>query len=293
MSKVGAKKAQYQPIELSEEGEVRRNPTSSRNILLFAGIAFTLLLFFASTGDTIPILGHDDGWSRPSSQPTKPCNPGILGNISSQLPFKLWNSSKGLLPYYSNFDISKKDQWEVKNVVIVAHGFSRNANDYYCAAIDTLLEEDSSYPDGHHHDRHDQHDDERGLSNTLIITAAFLAEGDVCWDVNGVAHFTDEDDCGLPLWSKGGWISGLKNINTQSPGVYSLYSYDVFNVMIDRLMDSVYFPAVDDIRMFGFSAGAQTTMRYIIYPQHSDRLSVKTILGDPSTFIYFNEVYPS
>ena len=106
----------------------------------------------------------------------------------------------------------------------------------------------------------------------------------------GEAHFVsktavfesgdDPEDCGLPIWRGGGWISGDKNINNQGPNATSdLYSYDVFNVMIDRLMDTDYFPNVESFRMFGFSAGAQTTMRYAIYPQHSHRLDVKTIIG--------------
>ena len=90
----------------------------------------------------------------------------------------------------------------------------------------------------------------------------------------------DAEDCGLPIWRAGGWISGDKNLNNKGPNATSdLYSYDVFNLMIDRLMDTEYFPNVESFRMFGFSAGAQTTMRYAVYPQHSDRLKVKFVIG--------------
>ena len=90
----------------------------------------------------------------------------------------------------------------------------------------------------------------------------------------------DPEDCGLPIWRGGGWISGDKNINNKGPNATSdLYSYDVFNLMINRLLDTEYFPNVKSFRMFGFSAGAQTTMRYAVYPQHSNRLPVKFVIG--------------
>ena len=65
----------------------------------------------------------------------------------------------------------------------------------------------------------------------------------------GKAHFVsktavleagnDAEDCGLPIWRAGGWISGDKNLNNKGPNATSdLYSYDVFNLMIDRLMDT-------------------------------------------------------
>ena len=49
--------------------------------------------------------------------------------------------------------------------------------------------------------------------------------------------------------------------------------------MINRLLDLEYFPHVQSCTMFGFSAGAQTTMRYAVFPQHSNRVPVKFVIG--------------
>ena len=116
--------------------------------------------------------------------------------------------------------------------------------------------------------------------------------------VSHTAAFESGDnpqDCGLPIWRGGGWISGDKNINNKGPNATSdLFSYDVFNLMINRLLDLEYFPRVKSCTMFGFSAGAQTTMRYAVYPQHSNRVPVKFVLGKYHKYIYLlNYFYTS
>ena len=98
----------YEPIDSTDEQRLRGIPGSmARNGLLVLGIALTALFFVAGTFEGVPTLGHHDY----PAKVTTSCDPGILGNITSQLPFKLWKSDYGLLPYYSNFDIDEEDQW--------------------------------------------------------------------------------------------------------------------------------------------------------------------------------------
>jgi hypothetical protein len=43
-----------------------------------------------------------------------------------------------------------------------------------------------------------------------------------------------------------------------------MYSYDVFDILIDKLSDRRIFPSLVDIKLVGFSAGAQTLLRYLV-----------------------------
>ena len=169
---VGQDDRNVELINQLDEAEKKKKNMAILAIL----VVFSLLLWsgFSSDDAVVDIMGH----KHHRTPPIPPqCVPGILHNITSQMPFKIWNSDKGPLPYYAYADIDKKDQREFKNVLIVAHGFGRNANEYFCSGVNALsqaLEGDPSENIG-----------DRNLDNTLIITAQFLSPGDVCWNKKG------------------------------------------------------------------------------------------------------------
>ena len=149
-------------------------------LVIFSMILWSGLSYDSAEIDIISVGGHHHHHSPfpVIPPPSERCDPGILHNITSQMPFKIWNSEKGPLPYYSYADIDEKNQQQFENVVIIAHGFGRNANEYFCSGVNALLKAqngDQSMNSGN-----------RFISNTLIITAQFLSPGDVCWDKDGM-----------------------------------------------------------------------------------------------------------
>lgn len=112
--------------------------------------------------------------------------------------------------------------------------------------------------------------------------------------------------CNHPIWSSEGWKDGHFSISNHTctpssnefSGILSsnafneVYSYDVFNIIIRRLSNKLYFPSLNNITLFGFSAGAQTVLRYSILPNIEDKTSIKYIVSDPSTYLYFNNLRP-
>jgi predicted alpha/beta-fold hydrolase len=59
---------------------------------------------------------------------------------------------------------------------------------------------------------------------------------------------------------------------------------------MNRIGDVKYFPHVQKITLFGFSAGAQMLHRYVVMPKlnlNNDLVSINFVISDPSTFLYF------
>ena len=65
----------------------------------------------------------------------------------------------------------------------------------------------------------------------------------------------DATNCGYPLWSNEGWKDG--HMAASTPTGDPMFSYDIFNSLVDYLGDPTAFPNLRNITLFGFSAGAQ------------------------------------
>lgn len=239
--------------------------------------------------------GQDPYKEKIPSMKYENCNPGTMNDPESQKPFKTWVSDNGIkLPYYATGDLDKDHQKGITRAVIILHGFLRNANQYYCAAYNALMELDNLDEDG-----------APNFENTIVMAPQFLSNGDLCWDTDqhpSIPQVTNLDvnppiDCGLPIWYwNQSWVNGQLNSNPVSSFGFPdyIYSYDVFNLMIDRLSDTIYFPHMKNITLFGFSAGGQTMQRYAIMPKYQERehVHVRFVISDPSGFAYFDDQRP-
>ena len=132
----------------------------------------------------------------------------------------------------------------------------------------------------------------------------FPVPGDLCWtNFTGTPqNITGADDaCGWSTWSSEGWKEGhlsLANNATWGGGGNHtvMYSYDVFNELINYLGNPLYFPNLRNITLFGFSAGAQTLLRYaslstfhILNPMI---VKPRFVISDPSTYLYMGPERP-
>lgn len=140
------------------------------------------------------------------------------------------------------------------------------------------------------------------LRSHLIIAPQFLIDGDLCW-ADGAQQTVSTSQgvsCGLPVWTSEGWKDGHQAVN-RSSSTNPFHSYDVFNLLIERLRDKTLFPSLRLITLFGFSAGGQTVLRYSMWPKvppHSDSFdsnsstSVQYVVGDVSSYLYFDARRP-
>lgn len=233
------------------------------------------------------------------------CKPGRYRN-SDQLPYSYWRQSDGLvLPVYTTDSLDALNS-RATRAVIVQHGNLRNGNEYFCAAVNVLRGELTLNPALN-----------LTLEDFIVVSPQFLVEDDYCWyPASGLMEairVAPPSLCGLPLavYSSDGWKDGHYSLsnssnnsnnnnnssnNTNSP---RLYSYDFFNRVIDRLSDAAYFPALRQITLFGFSAGAQTLVRYAAFPQLTAapiigprRAKVNFVVSDPSTYLYLDNTRP-
>ena len=85
-------------------------------------------------------------------------------------------------------------------------------------------------------------------------------------------------------------------MNGNNIGSTILYSYDVYNILIEKITNIELFPNLESIVLFGFSAGAQTLFRYAFLPsfniQSLTNIRIKFVISDPSTYLYFDEKRP-
>jgi hypothetical protein len=118
-------------------------------------------------------------------------------------------------------------------------------------------------------------------------------------------------NCGYPVWSSEGWKDGHLPVNgielaNQAHINKSLYSYDVFNLLIEHLGDRKVFSNMKKVTLFGFSAGGQTVLRYSMWPQfkegvnisdsafiaQNEVVAVQYVVADVSSYVYFDARRP-
>jgi len=67
-------------------------------------------------------------------------------------------------------------------------------------------------------------------------------------------------DCGLPIFTSDSWLNGdycLLPVNDNLGTPFYVYSYDILNKFVEKLGSKDHFPNMENITLFGFSAGAQ------------------------------------
>ena len=140
------------------------------------------------------------------------------------------------------------------------------------------------------------------MASILIVAPFFPVLGDLCWDSKNdtlpaqIILEGADSACGYPVWSAEGWKDGHLSVAPVASGTNTLYSYDVFNTLISHLGDPVNFPNLRNITVFGFSAGAQTILRYSALPAYTIKNAKisqpRFVISDPSTYLYFTPERP-
>jgi pimeloyl-ACP methyl ester carboxylesterase len=130
------------------------------------------------------------------------------------------------LPMFVSQDWSQQSP-SVRRVVVIVHGYERNAADYARYILD------AQPPDG-----------------TLVVAPQFLAAEDI-----SEHHLPDT----VLRWQHELWAGG-----NPADGPAPLSAFDVLDALLARLADRTAFPNLETVVLAGFSAGGQLVQRYAI-----------------------------
>jgi len=98
-----------------------------------------------------------------------PIQPGVMNDRNSMLryaSFYPYDNVNFSIPLYTTNDISTYSG-DIKHAIIIQHGNLRNANDYFCGAVNSLKESIQNNPNL--------------AMSTIIIAPLFLNDQDLCW----------------------------------------------------------------------------------------------------------------
>ena len=168
------------------------------------------------------------------------------------------------LPYYSNLSLNEIHD-DTKLAIVVLHGASRNADDYYdrmYAIVNGV-----------------------GMDSTIIVAPQFLRTEDL--DVNNLS-----DD--VLYWTNTtNWTAGYTSGSTSNHNrPFRISSYSIIDTLLYRL--AMNNPILTQIVFVGFSAGGQFVNRYAGGNDVTERifqefnLSIRYIVGSPSSYLYMN-----
>ena len=185
-------------------------------------------------------------------------------DVGSNRLFVYQNGDSLGLPYYSNLSLNEIHD-DTKLAIVVLHGASRNADDYY--------------------DRMNAIVNGVGMDSTIIFAPQFLRTG----DLNG--NNLSED---VLYWTNTtNWTAGYNSGNTSTHArPFTISSYSIMDTLLYRL--AMNNPRLDQMVFVGFSAGGQFVNRYvggnnvteIIFQEFN--LSIRYIVGSPSSYLYMN-----
>ena len=186
-------------------------------------------------------------------------------DVGSNRLFIYQNGDSLGLPYYSNLSLNEVHD-DTKLAIVVLHGASRNADDYYdrmYAVVNGV-----------------------GMDSTIIIAPQFLRTGDL--DANNLS----ED---VLYWTNTtNWTAGYTSGNTSTHNrPFTISSYSIMDTLLYRL--AMNNPILNQMVFVGFSAGGQFVNRYVGGNDVTERifqefnLSIRYIVGSPSSYLYMND----
>lgn len=224
------------------------------------------------------------------------CFPGKYRS-ADQMRYSYWRplaaNGEGAIvfPLYTTGNLDQPVHPGIKRAVILQHGNLRNGNEYFCSAINVLRDfyavaqrklDNNARAGARTQGASSDPSSAMDLENYLIIVPQFVIEDDFCWMPDSglmqAIRIEPPSTCGLPLavYSNEGWKDGHLSLggggNSSSGATWGsnrLHSYEIYNRLLDRLLDPQRFPALEDVTLFGFSAGAQTLLRYAAFPRLS------------------------
>jgi pimeloyl-ACP methyl ester carboxylesterase len=183
-----------------------------------------------------------------------PVPPPVSAIVDGILPV-----GNGLLPVFVSEDWSQQLP-KIHRVVIVIHGYERNAADYARNMMALGPPAD-----------------------TLVVAPQFLSPEDIA-----AHHLPDA----ILRWQHDLWSGGSP---ADSPAAVS--SFAALDAVVAKTADRTIFPNLSQIVVAGFSAGGQVVQRYAIVSQEEMALiragiRERYVVGSPSSYAYFNDDRP-
>ena len=158
---------------------------------------------------------------------------------------------------YTSYPLSQRNE-KIERAMIIVHGASRNANDYFSTGLASAFLADA-------------------LQNTIVISPRFAGN-------NGRAC-KDKLEEGEIAWDCGDWKNGFESLNSKGS-----YSYDLLDELLRKLSDAKIFPNLKGIVVSGHSAGGQIANRYsAVNKLHETlRVPVRYVVSNPSSYVYLD-----
>jgi len=165
----------------------------------------------------------------------------------------------GTVPVFVSRDWSHQLA-NIHRVVIVVHGYQRNAADYAQIVL--------------------------GLgppAETMVVAPQFLAEDDIA-PRNVPDH--------ILRWRREAWASGLP-----AEGPVPQSGFDALDALLAALGNRTMLPNLTQIVLAGFSAGGQLVQRYAAVGKGEGAIAqpgiaLRYVVGSPSSFVYFGGERP-
>jgi pimeloyl-ACP methyl ester carboxylesterase len=179
----------------------------------------------------------------------EPASPPVAAVVDGRLPI-----GGAQLPVFLSQDWSQPLPG-VHRVVIVVHGYNRNAADYARNMMALGPPAD-----------------------TLVVAPQFLDPDDIA------AH---QLSAAVLRWDREEWLDGNPAL-----GPTSISAFDGFDAILARLTDRTSFPNLAQIVLAGFSAGGQVVQRYAAVGRGENTIPLRFVIGSPGTYAYFGDERP-
>lgn len=153
---------------------------------------------------------------------------------------------------------------KVTRALIVIHGASRNADDYFPSGMA------GAYLAG-------------AVDNTIVVAPRFAGTGSKTCDdklAPGEIGFA----CSGNDWRGGGPAIGVPAVTT----------YDVIDALIRHFADKKHYPQLKHVVLMGHSAGGQFLSRYAAASKMEPAgVSIRYVVSNPSSYLYLDAFRPS
>jgi hypothetical protein len=163
------------------------------------------------------------------------------------------------LAYYSSHgsitDVLSKDKRAIDMALIVIHGASRNADDYFCSAMAAVKYQTA-------------------FSNVLVLAPVFMEDVDALSPSSDFLIWDHQD-------GNGSWRYGSNSLYG------SISSFSALDQMVETLQKDLE-PFVE-IVITGHSSGGQMVNRWS-FLTNSWQANVKAIVANPSSFLYLTDL---
>ncbi|CEH12623.1 hypothetical protein CBOM_00596, partial [Ceraceosorus bombacis] len=159
--------------------------------------------------------------------------------------------------YISKGDDAPGEQ--TKQVVVVAHGHQRDANNAFKAVQSALKTS--------------------GKKNIAIVAPKIF---------NGADGETSADG-DLCIWKGDGWGSGERIL---FPSGSAIGTFDIIDAIAHHFTDKNLYPALQSITFAGHSMGSQLMLRHAILGKQVSGLKTSWVVANPSSYLYFDNDRP-